>query len=168
MFDRYLPATPLVAALAVLAAAFATIVGAWIFQAFGYQPCDLCLEQRYAFYAGIPIAALLAYAARSGAPVGLLKAGLAVLALMFAANAVLSFYHSGIELKLWAGPTACTGDALPGPMNAADLLAAIDKVKIVRCDEVGLRVFGLTLANWDVLICAGLSGLALRALVRRG
>ena len=47
-------------ALAVGAFALLTIGGAWAFQIAGYPPCDLCYLQRYAYYAGIPLAAALA------------------------------------------------------------------------------------------------------------
>ena len=39
-------ASPRPLALAIFALAFAAIAGAWIFEAMGYLPCDLCLEQR--------------------------------------------------------------------------------------------------------------------------
>jgi len=38
------------AVLAVTLIAAATLIGAWIFQyGFGIVPCELCLEQRYAY-----------------------------------------------------------------------------------------------------------------------
>lgn len=46
------------AAIAIFVLAFLTIAGAWIFQGLGYQPCDLCYEQRYAYYVGIPLAVI--------------------------------------------------------------------------------------------------------------
>jgi disulfide bond formation protein DsbB len=46
--------TPLRAALVILVVATATIAGAWIFEYFGYAPCELCLQQRWAYYAAIP------------------------------------------------------------------------------------------------------------------
>jgi disulfide bond formation protein DsbB len=43
---------------AILALAVATIAGAFIFQALGYAPCELCLKERLPYYAGIAVAAL--------------------------------------------------------------------------------------------------------------
>ena len=43
---------------AVLAA---TIAGAWLFQWAGYEPCELCLKQRWGYYAGIPLALIAAF-----------------------------------------------------------------------------------------------------------
>ena len=42
------------AAWLILIIAAATIAGAWIFQAFGYAPCELCLSERIPYYVGVP------------------------------------------------------------------------------------------------------------------
>ena len=149
-------------ALAVGAFALLTIGGAWAFQIAGYPPCDLCYLQRYAYYAGIPLAAALAVLASGGAPRAAMRVGLLALALIFAANSVLAIYHSGVEAQLWKGPTACTGSGLE-PGDAGDLLKQLETTKIVRCDAVNLRVFGLSLANWNIFISGALAGLAARA-----
>jgi len=157
-----LPKTSAAGAATIAVVAFATIAGAWIFQALGYAPCDLCYEQRYAYYVGVPLAALVFVAARAGALRAIVVAGLAALALIFAGNMILAGYHSGVEAGLWQGPTACTG-SMTGPANAADLLKQLETIKIVRCDAVSLRVFGLSLANWNILISAALAALAVRS-----
>src|ERR1700726_1951775 len=47
-------------AIAVAIGGAATILGAWFFQyVLGYIPCPLCLDQRYAYYFGIPLAVLV-------------------------------------------------------------------------------------------------------------
>ena len=146
------------AAIAVFVLAFLTIAGAWIFQAIGYQPCDLCYEQRYAYYVGVPLAVIaIALAPRQPMLTSVL---LVVIALIFAANVGLAIYHSGVELKWWQGPTACSGSAL-SDAKGGDLLSEIDKVKVVRCDDVGLRVFGLTLANYNIAISLALAAFAI-------
>ncbi len=162
MFSRQSPGP---SALGIAALAFATIAGAWAFQFAGYLPCDLCYEQRYAYYFGVPLALLTAGAAAAKAPRALLFAGFALLAAIFLYNAGLAVYHSGVEAKYWAGPTACTGTAAE-PGNADDLLKQLQTVRVVRCDEVSLRVFGLSLANWNILISAALAGLAAATLTR--
>jgi len=82
--------------LAVLVIAAATLAGAWYFQlVLGLQPCPMCLEERYAYYLAIPLAALLALAAGLHAPRGLLICGLVILALAALGNAVFGAYHAG-------------------------------------------------------------------------
>ena len=150
---RQASASPaLTASLLVTLMAAATIAGAWFFQlVLEILPCPLCLEQRYAYYLAIPVGALTALAARSGAPRPLLLAGLAILALATLANAGLGAYHSGVEWGFWKGPTDCSGPVV-NLGNAADLLSKLDTVKVVRCDEVQWRFLGLSLAGYNVLI----------------
>jgi disulfide bond formation protein DsbB len=156
-----LPANPRFAvALLIMLIAGATIGGAWIFQAFGYQPCELCLTQRYAYYGGVPIAAILAYSS-TGRARGIVFAGMIGLALIFAANTALGAYHAGVEWRFWPGPSGCTG-VIAGPPNAADLMKTLQHAKVVACDEVQLRIFGLSLAGWNTLISAALAALAVR------
>jgi disulfide bond formation protein DsbB len=156
-----LPVRPQSDALAIGALAFVTIAGAWIFEALGYPPCDLCLEQRYAYYVGVPLAVVVFALATLRIHRTLLGALFWLLALIFAANVALAIYHSGVEAQLWQGPTACTGalDASTG----GNLLEQLAKVKVVRCDAVQLRVLGLTLANWNIIISVALTALAARA-----
>jgi disulfide bond formation protein DsbB len=148
------------AALAVLALAAGTIAGAWYFQlVLGLQPCPLCLEQRYAYYLAIPLAALVALAAGQNAPRWLLIGGLAVLALAALGNAVLGGYHAGVEWKFWLGPSDCTGPV--GNLGSAgSLLDRLDKVKVVMCDEVQWTFLGLSLAGYNVLISLFLAAIA--------
>ena len=150
----------LVAALAILAIAAATIAGAWYFQlVLDLQPCPLCLEQRYAYYLAIPLAALTALAASQNAPRGLVIGGLAILALGALANAVLGGYHAGVEWKFWAGPSDCTGPV--GNLGSAgSLLDRLDKVKVVMCDEVQWTFLGLSLAGYNVLISLLMAAIA--------
>jgi len=154
------------AALAVAIIAASTLAGAWFFQlVVGLVPCPLCLEQRYAYYALVPVAFLVALGAVRGAPRGVLLAGLAILAIAVLGNAVLGTYHSGVEWGLWKGPTDCTGPV--GNLGSAgNLLERLDTVKVVRCDEVQFRFLGLSLAGYNVLISLLMAAIAGWGLVR--
>ena len=148
------------AALLILTLAFAAIAGAWIFEAFGYLPCELCLKQRIPYYFGVPLAALVAYIATRG-PRALLTAGFVGLALLFAASAAFGVYHAGVEWGLWPGPRECTGvSALP---PAGDLLNALKTIKVMRCDEVAIRILGLSLAGWNAIVSVAIALVAARA-----
>src|SRR6195256_1992905 len=100
----------LTAALAIAVVAAATLAGAWFFQlVLDIRPCPLCLEQRYAYYLILPLAALLALAALKRAPRPLLLMGFGIVVLAALANAWLGGYHAGVEWKFWQGPTDCSG-----------------------------------------------------------
>ena len=151
----------LTAALAVLVIATATIAGAWYFQlVLGLQPCPMCLEQRYAYYLAIPLAALTALAASQSAPRSLLMGGLVILALTTFANAVFGAYHAGVEWKFWPGPADCTGPV--GNLGSAgSLLDRLDTVKVVMCDEVQWSFLGISLAGYNALISLLMAAIAL-------
>ncbi len=152
-------ATPVRAALLVFAGALAIIAGAWGFEWAGYAPCELCLLQRWAYYVGVPLAALTAGALA----LGWRRTGgltLALLAAIFLANAFLGAWHAGVEWGFWPGPTGCTGAALQKAGDMSDFLRQIESTRVVRCDEVAIRIAGLSLAGWNAIVCFGLSLLA--------
>jgi disulfide bond formation protein DsbB len=150
-------------ALAILLIAAVTIAGAWIFQAMGYVPCELCLKERIPYYAGIALAALALVLAASGRK-NWVAAAFAGLFLLFAAGTVLGIYHSGVEIGFWPGPTDCTGP-LDHAASVNDFLHQLQTVKVVRCDVVSLRVFGVSLAVWNAAISAFLAALSALGLV---
>lgn len=151
------------ASLAIGVVAALTLAGAWFFElVLDVKPCPMCLEQRYAYYLAIPLAFVLAWAAGRGAPRGLLRAGLAVLLVAALANAVFGAFHAGVEWGFWPGPSSCTGGALQLDLGAGgSLLDQLDKVKVVRCDEVQWRFLGLSLAGYNALISLLMAALAL-------
>ncbi len=155
VIDWVLPPTQVRRALLILLAALATLAMVWTFQGLGYAPCELCFTERYAFYAGALIAALTAFLANRGAH-GLARALFVIMALIFVANVVLAGYHVGVEQHWWPGPIACTG-SLGGPVDVNELAKALNSARVVNCDEVQLRILGLSLAGWDVVASAALS-----------
>lgn len=145
-------------ALAIFILATATIAGAWIFQFFGYAPCELCLTERLPYYAGIAMSALAVLLAQRQQG-SALRASFISLVLIFAAGTVLGAYHAGVEWHFWPGPTDCTG-TFQKAQSMQDFLKQLHSIKVVRCDEVALRVLGLSLAAWNAIISAVLVALA--------
>lgn len=156
-----------VLALVLAFVAALTIASVWAFQRAGYTPCELCLLERNPFYAAVPVGLAVALAARAGYR-RLAAVGFAILAFIFLASAGLAAFHAGVEWKLWAGPTGCTG-AVQAVPDVASFMKQLGTVKVVRCDEPSLRVFGLSLAAWNVLVSLLLlliAGLGWRAAAR--
>lgn len=155
LFRLILPPSQLARALWILAAALATLAAVWTFQAFGFTPCELCLNERYAFYVAVLLAALTAFAANRGWH-GLARALFALLAVIFLINVGLAFYHVGVEEHWWPGPTACTG-ALTDHIDVSNLVQSMNAERVVNCDVVQLRILGLSFAGWDVVASAALA-----------
>lgn len=153
-------------AAAILLLVAATIGGAWTFEALGYAPCELCLAQRWPYYAGLPLAGLTLVLASRGAGRRWLTAAFVSLAVVFIGSAIFGVYHTGIEWGFWPGPTACAGTLVPAD-SAEDFLARLNTESVVRCDAPALRILGLSLAGWNAVVSVGLAGLALRGAARR-
>ena len=163
-----LPPSPAARAVIIAAVSVAILAAVWILQGFGYSalrtlpdPALRLLRRRAARAPDRLRRQPLCHRASGRTPVsrrarGLARAGFVLLAAVFAANAALAAYHAGVEYHWWAGPTACTG-GLTGSLDVNDLAKALDSVKVVRCDEVQLRIAGLSLAGWNVLASAALA-----------
>ncbi len=151
---------PLAAAALVFAGGLATIGGFFFFQyVLGYPPCPLCLDQRLAFYVSVPLAALMWLGAGHGASRKVMVLGFAAIALAMLWNTGLSAYHAGVEWKLWPGPADCSGP-INGFGSAADMLQRLQNIRIVRCDQAAWRLFGISLAGYDVLVSLALAAIA--------
>lgn len=131
----------------------------------GYVPCPLCLQQRYAYYAGVPLLflALVLVAAERERLAALV---FVVVALGFLANAGLGIYHAGAEWKFWPGPDTCAAGPAPLTTSAGGLLKELAKTRVVRCDEAAWRMLGLSFAGWNVVACLLLAAGAASAAVK--
>jgi disulfide bond formation protein DsbB len=153
---------------AVLIAATVVILLALAFEYVGhYEPCPLCLQQRYAYYAAIPalfLALVLVAAQRNGLAAAIFIA----VALAFFANAGLGTYHAGVEWKFWAGPETCTASPKALSTGAGNLLERLKTIHVPRCDEPPWTFMGLSFAGWNVvtslLLGVGAAAAAVKAL----
>ncbi len=151
------------AAAAIAAIGLAAILGAFFFQyVLGLPPCPLCLEQRYAYYVSIPLAAMVLLGASVGSSHKVMLLAFGAIAAAMLWNAGLGAYHSGVEWHWWEGPKDCSGPVSNfGP--AGSLIDTIQNTRVVRCDEAAWRFLGLSLAGYNVLISLTLAALALWA-----
>src|SRR5690606_26452652 len=130
--------TVIAAAAVFTVVATATIAGARGFELIGgLQPCPLRLQQRWAYYAAIPLrlAAVAAAAGPASLPVARMLLGRA--AVVMVAGAGLAVWHAGIEWGWWQGPTACS--AAEPLIGRGRVLPGLDRVQVVRCDEAAWR-----------------------------
>jgi disulfide bond formation protein DsbB len=132
------------------------LAAAWTIEAMGYEPCPLCLYQRYPYYLAIPV---LAIAALAGRP----RFGLAVAGALFLVDAGIAAYHSGVELGIFSLPEGC---AAQGGAASLEELKAQVLGTVPRCDRPELFLLGLSLANWNTLLALALAALALAGLRR--
>jgi len=152
---------PVASAAGIVALVGLATIGGFLFfeHVLGYQPCALCLDQRKAFYVSVPLAALLCLGAGHGASRKALFLGFLVIAAVMLWNTGLSVFHAGVEWKFWAGPADCSGP-VTNLGSAGDMLSRLQTIRIPRCDDAAWRLFGISMAGYDVLISAFLAAVA--------
>lgn len=148
------------------AASASLLAGAHLFEAAGFAPCDLCLDQREAHWAALAvaigglIAAVFLKARRVAA------AAIGATALVYAVSAGLAFYHTGVEYKFWPGPATCSGGGDTHNIGAIDLGAAVlHPASGPSCSDAAWRAFGVSMAGYNFLFSAGLFTLCFVAAV---
>ena len=135
------------AAFAAFALGLATILGAWGSQVIGgLFPCELCLEQRMAYYYGLPLllAVLITW---NRLPLTVWYVTMAIVTAIFVWGVYMGSYHAGVEWGFWPGPTACTGVGGDMDFNALSAMTPV-----IGCDVVQFRLFGISLAGYNALI----------------
>lgn len=156
------------AAFAAFFLGLATILGALGSQYLGrLEPCELCLEQRLAYYWGLPIlAAVLVLWNRL--PLAAWYVAMAVVTAIFVWSVYMGAFHAGVEWGYWPGPTACTG--VGTGIDFGDL-NDINAARVVPCDVVQFRFLGLSLAGYNAIVSLAIVALLLVAIAdqwRRG
>ncbi len=135
------------------------ILGAWGFEFVGNMPpCKLCYYQRYPHWVAGG-AGLLALAI--GGQIWLYLGALGA-----AVSGFVAAYHSGVERLWWPGPASCSG-SLPLDMSTDDLFDQIMAAPLVRCDEIPWELFGLSMANYNMVMSLGAALLWLYAACRQ-
>lgn len=129
-----------------LALPAALLAGAWGSQLIGgLMPCEMCHWQRWPHYTALVIA-LLAFV-----PVLPKKPLVALAALAIAVSGAIGVAHAGVEYHWWQGFTPCTA-----AINTdGDVLAAIMKMPVVRCDAAQWTLFGISLAGFNAIFSLG-------------
>lgn len=139
---------------------FALLAGAFVFQALGYAPCQMCLWQRWPHAAAIALG-LIAIASPA------LRLPLAVFgALAALTTAGIGLYHTGVERGWWEGPSSCSGGGGLGDLSG-DALLSTDIAPVVMCSDIVWTLFGLSMANYNALISVVLAALWITATRKR-
>ncbi len=127
----------------------------------GLQPCALCLRQREVYWAALLLAAIFLVLRWLGHDARTRRIANAVLGLTFLTGALVAGYHSGVELKLWAGPSGCSGsiDAL-GSMSGDLLSSLAQPVTAPSCGDIPWSFAGISMAGWNGIISLILAGIS--------
>ena len=130
----------------------AILVAYFIQYALGHQPCNLCLIERLPYIFSIIIISICLFTQKFE------KITLIILSLTFFAAALLSFYHFGIEQGFIKESLVCD---LNSPNNELSKEALLNQLKEmpISCKDVTFKVFGLSLATFNIFISLILSAI---------
>ena len=116
----------------------------------GLVPCEMCYWQRWPHAAAFALAALAFTAPRTTQSSRLLTI---LAAVAIAVSGAIGVYHAGVELGIFEGLTTCATTA--GGASNAELLNAIMKTPLVRCDQVQFAFLGISMAGWNAILSLG-------------
>ena len=134
---------------------FAILTAYFIQYALGHQPCNLCLIERVPYIFSIIIISICLFTQKFE------KISLIILSLTFFAAALLSFYHFGIEQGFIKESLVCD---LNSPNNELSSEALLNQLKVmpISCKNVTFKVFGLSLATFNIFISLILSAIIVK------
>ena len=129
---------------------FAILAAYFIQYVLGHQPCNLCLIERVPYIFSIIIISICLFTQKFE------KITLIILSLIFFAAALLSFYHFGIEQGFIKESLVCD---LNSPNNELSKEALLNQLKELpkSCKDVTFKIFGLSLATFNIFISLILS-----------
>ena len=134
---------------------FAIIIAYFIQYVLGHQPCNLCLIERIPYIFSIIIISICLFSYKFE------KIILIILSLTFFAATLLSFYHFGIEQGFIKESLVCDLNFPSNNLNKEDLLNQLKEMP-VRCKNVTFKIFGLSLATYNIFISLVLSVITIK------
>ena len=138
--------------LILLISIFVLIAAYFIQYVLGHQPCNLCLIERIPYIFSIIIISAYLFIKKFE------KITLIILSLTFFTATLISLYHFGIEQGYFEESLVCGLDSGINELSKEALLNQLKKVP-VSCKDVTFKVFGLSLATFNIFISLMLSAI---------
>jgi|TARA_B110000037_G_scaffold104068_1_gene121139 disulfide bond formation protein DsbB len=141
--------------LILLFSIFSIIAAYFIQYILGHQPCNLCLIQRipYIFSIIIILICLLSHKFE--------KIILITLSFTFFVGTLLSLYHFGIEQGFIKESLVCDLNNQIKELTKESLLNQLKEMP-VNCKDVTFKIFGLSLATFNIFISLMLSAITMK------
>jgi disulfide bond formation protein DsbB len=140
----------------ILLFSIVAITTAYIIQyILGHQPCNLCLVERIPYIFSIIIISVCLFSNKFE------KITLIILSLTFFAASLLSFYHFGIEQGFFKESLVCDLNTLSNVLTKKDILNQLKEIP-VSCKDVTFKIFGLSLATFNIFISLILSVITIK------
>ena len=123
----------------------------------GHKPCNLCSIERIPYLASIILISLIFILNKYEKLISL------IVGLFFAAGAIISFYHFGIEQGFFSESFVCNLNNNE-TLSSQDLLKELEK-NTVSCKDVTFALLGFSLATFNTIISLIISAIMLRIFI---
>ena len=139
-----------VLSLIVLFCIFAIFAAYFIQYVLKHQPCNLCLIERIPYIVSIIIISICLFLKKFE------KISLGVLSFIFFSAALIALYHFGIEQGFIDESLVCDLNSENIDLSKKALLNQLKEIP-VSCKDVTFKIFGLSLATFNIFISLILS-----------
>ena len=141
--------------LILLFSVFVLIAAYFIQYVLKHQPCNLCLIERIPYFFSIIIISIFLFTKKFE------KLFLIILSLIFFSGTLIAFYHFGIEQGFFKESLVCDLNNKSNNLSKEDLLNQL-KLMPVSCKDVTFKIFGLSLATFNIFISLILSAITMK------
>ena len=131
--------------LILLFSVFSLIAAYFIQYVLKHQPCNLCLIERIPYFFSIIIISIFLFTKKFE------KLSLIILSLIFFSATLIASYHYGIEQGFFKESLVCD---LSDEIKNLSKEALLNQLKTmpVSCKNVTFKIFGLSLATFNIFI----------------
>ena len=131
--------------LILLFSIFALFAAYFIQYVLKHQPCNLCLIERIPYIFSIIVISIFFFTKKFE------KVSLIILSLIFFSATLISFYHFGIEQRFIKESLVCDLNNESNNLSKEALLNQLKEMP-VSCKNVTFKIFGLSLATFNIFI----------------
>jgi disulfide bond formation protein DsbB len=135
----------MILSLILLFSIFALMAAYFIQYVLKHQPCNLCLIERIPYIFLIIVTSICLLTKKFE------KLSLIILSLIFFSATLIALYHFGIEQEFIKESLVCDLNNESDILSKEALLNQLKKMP-VSCKDVTFRIFGLSLATFNILI----------------
>ena len=141
--------------LILLFSVFSLIAAYFIQYVLKHQPCNLCLIERIPYFFSIIIISIFLFTKKFE------KLSLIILSLIFFSATLIASYHYGIEQGFFKESLVCD---LSDEIKNLSKEALLNQLKTmpVSCKNVTFKIFGLSLATFNIFISLILSAITMK------
>ena len=120
-----------------------------------HQPCNLCLIERIPYIFSIIVISIFLFTKKFE------KFSLMILSLIFFSATLISFYHFGIEQGFFKESIVCDLNDENNILSKEALLNQLKEMP-VSCKDITFKIFGLSLATFNIFISLILSAITIK------